>query len=98
MHKESATKTVTYLQSETVMQSVAMLTMDYRVMITEKMVRHQVDAQIYYPYRVGWSIEPSNIGQCTLPREFSACTSNIYEIYFAVTQETTGAEDRMCYT
>lgn len=48
---------------------------------------------IYYPYRVGWLIEPSNIGQCTLPREFSACTSNIYEIYFAVTGETTGTED-----
>ena len=30
---------------------------------------------IYYPYRVGWLIEPSNIGQCCLPREFSACTS-----------------------
>ena len=28
MHKESATKTVTYLQSETVMQSVAMFTME----------------------------------------------------------------------
>ena len=49
MHKESATKTVTYLQSETVMQSVAMLTADYRVMITEKEVRHQVDAQSTTP-------------------------------------------------
>ena len=28
MHEESATKTVTYLQSETVMQSVAMSTME----------------------------------------------------------------------
>ena len=45
MHKESATKTVTYLQLETVMQSVAMLTADYQVMITEKVVRQQVDAQ-----------------------------------------------------
>ncbi len=32
------------------------------------------------------------------PREFGACTSKIYEIFFAVTRETTGAEDRMCYT
>ena len=49
MHKESATKTVTYLQLETVMQSVAMLTADYRVVITEKGVRHQVDAQSTTP-------------------------------------------------
>jgi len=27
------------------------------------------------------------------PREFGACTSKIYEIFFAVTCETTGAED-----
>ena len=33
---------------------------------------------IYYPYRVGWMIEPSNIGQCCLPREFRTCTSKIY--------------------
>ena len=62
-------------------------------MITENVVRHQVDAQYTTPPRVGWSFKPSNIGQCCLAREFSACTSNIYEIYFAVTGETTGTED-----
>ena len=56
MHEESATKTVTYLQLETVMQSVAMLTADYRVMIAEKVVRHQVDAQ-YYPLGVWWLLQ-----------------------------------------
>ena len=56
MHEESATKTVTYLQLETVMQSVAMLTADYRVMITENVVRHQVDAQ-YYPHRGWWLLQ-----------------------------------------
>ena len=56
MHEESATKTVTYLQLETVMQSVAMLTADYRVMITENVVRHQVDAQ-YYPLGVWWLLQ-----------------------------------------
>ena len=49
MHKEFATKTVSYCQWETVMQSVAMLTADYRVVITENMVRHQVDAQYTTP-------------------------------------------------
>ena len=29
------------------------------------------------------------------PREFGACTSKIYEIFFAVTRETTCAEDHM---
>ena len=56
MREESATKTVTYLQLETVMQSVAMLTADYRVMITENVVRHQVDAQ-YYPLGVWWLLQ-----------------------------------------
>ena len=70
-HEEFATKTVSYCQWETVMQSVAMLTADYRVVITEKVVRHQVDAQIYYPYRVGWSFKPSNIGQWNLPRAYT---------------------------
>ena len=45
MRGKVVAKTVTYLQSETVMQSVAMLTADYQVMITEKVVRQQVDAQ-----------------------------------------------------
>ena len=31
------------------------------------------------------------------PREFRTRTSKIYEIFFAVTQETTGAEDRISY-
>ena len=56
MREKSATKTVTYLQLETVMQSVAMLTADYRVMITENVVRHQVDAQ-YYPLGVWWLLQ-----------------------------------------
>ena len=49
MRGKVVAKTVTYLQSETVMQSVAMLTADYRVVITENMVRHQVDAQSTTP-------------------------------------------------
>ena len=40
------------------------------------------------------AVTVSNIGQWNLPREFRTCTSKIYEIFFAVTQETTGAEDR----
>ena len=62
MRGKVVAKTVTYLQSETVMQSVAMLTADYRVMITENVVRHQVDAQ-YYPHRGWWLLQVSNVGQ-----------------------------------
>ena len=77
MHKEFATKTVSYCQWETVMQSVAMLTADYRVGITEKVGRHQVDAQSTTPLGYGgcYSVQRWTVASLVYTREFCTRTS-----------------------